>query len=135
MEGSAQRRLQLGVAKKIKNGARKIVLEKAEEARIAAFSAFKSLGLDIPQISRPLFSTLPENSSGQEATATFSLNNASNNFAGLVQAQYASVQPSTNVGTGQKSIDSSDVGLSRSGANANNGLQGKFRAEYSDCQF
>lgn len=53
-EGSAQRRLQLGAAKKIKNGARKIVLDKAEEARVAAFSAFKSLGLDVPQFSRPL---------------------------------------------------------------------------------
>nr|POE48267.1 helicase and polymerase-containing protein tebichi [Quercus suber] len=45
-EGSAQRRVQLGVAKKIKNGARKIVLDKAEEARVAAFSAFKSLGFN-----------------------------------------------------------------------------------------
>lgn len=53
-ENSAQRRIQLGVAKKIKNGARKIVLDKAEEARVAAFSAFKSLGLDIPEFSRPL---------------------------------------------------------------------------------
>ncbi|KAL0330327.1 UNVERIFIED_CONTAM: Helicase and polymerase-containing protein TEBICHI [Sesamum radiatum] len=48
--GSAQKKLQMGVAKKIKNGARKIVLDKAEEARVAAFSAFKSLGLDVPQI-------------------------------------------------------------------------------------
>lgn len=47
-EGSAQRRIQMGVAKKIKNGARKIVLDKAEEARVAAFSAFKSLGLEVP---------------------------------------------------------------------------------------
>ncbi|GKG00408.1 hypothetical protein Tco_0302098, partial [Tanacetum coccineum] len=39
-----QRRIQFGVAKKIKNGACKIVLEKAEEARDAAFSAFKALG-------------------------------------------------------------------------------------------
>ncbi|XP_047322143.1 helicase and polymerase-containing protein TEBICHI [Impatiens glandulifera] len=53
-ENSGQRRVQLGVVKKIKNGARKIVLEKAEEARLVAFSAFKSLGLDIPQFSRPL---------------------------------------------------------------------------------
>lgn len=53
-EGSAQRSLQLGVAKKIKNGARKIVLDKAEEARIAAFSAFKSLGYDVPQLAPPI---------------------------------------------------------------------------------
>ena len=42
------------MAKKIKNGARKIVLDQAEEARLAAFSAFKSLGVDIPQLSRPI---------------------------------------------------------------------------------
>ncbi|XP_020246250.1 helicase and polymerase-containing protein TEBICHI isoform X2 [Asparagus officinalis] len=53
-EGSAMRRVQMGVAKKIKNGARKIVLDQAEEARIAAFSAFKSLGVEIPKMSRPL---------------------------------------------------------------------------------
>ncbi|KAL8143865.1 hypothetical protein V2J09_016897 [Rumex salicifolius] len=48
-ENFAQRNMQFGIAKKIKNGARKIVLEKAEEARVAAFSAFKSLGLNVPQ--------------------------------------------------------------------------------------
>ncbi|KAJ4950046.1 hypothetical protein NE237_026878 [Protea cynaroides] len=53
----AQRRVQLGVARKIKNGARKIVLEKAEEARITAFSAFRSLGLDVPQFSQPILSS------------------------------------------------------------------------------
>ncbi|KAL0698098.1 hypothetical protein Bca4012_054220 [Brassica carinata] len=53
-EGTGQRRIHLGLAKKIKNGARKIVLEKAEEARAAAFSAFKSLGLDVPDLSNPL---------------------------------------------------------------------------------
>ncbi|KAH0940862.1 hypothetical protein HID58_000499 [Brassica napus] len=51
---TGQRRIQLGLAKKIKNGARKIVLEKAEEARAAAFSAFKSLGLDVHDLSNPL---------------------------------------------------------------------------------
>lgn len=60
----------MGVAKKIKNGARKIVLEKAEEARIAAFSAFKSLGLNVPQFSRPILSTATENSTGEEEAAT-----------------------------------------------------------------
>ncbi|CDY23339.1 BnaA08g12070D [Brassica napus] len=53
-EGTGQRRIHLGLAKKIKNGARKIVLEKAEEARAAAFSAFKSLGLDVRDLSNPL---------------------------------------------------------------------------------
>lgn len=56
-EGSAQRSLQLGVAKKIKNGARKIVLDKAEEARIVAFSAFKSLGYDVLQLAPPIPTT------------------------------------------------------------------------------
>ncbi|KAI3468240.1 hypothetical protein Pfo_024903 [Paulownia fortunei] len=79
--GSAQRRLQVGVAKKIKNGARKIVLDKAEEARVAAFSAFKSLGLDIPQFSRPLLSIATGNapqkestsSSGEESTSSYAV--------------------------------------------------------------
>lgn len=57
VESSAQRRMQLGVAKKIKNGARKIVLEKAEEARVAAFSAFQSLGIDVAQFPQPTIST------------------------------------------------------------------------------
>ncbi|KAM1247252.1 hypothetical protein TB2_043362 [Malus domestica] len=78
-EGSAQRRIQVGVAKKIKNGAHKIVLEKAEEARVAAFSAFKALGLDVPQFSRPVFLTgggSPSmqgagNSSGDNSTSSF----------------------------------------------------------------
>lgn len=48
------RRIQLGMAKKIKNGARKIILDQAEEARVAAFSAFKSLGVDVPQLSCPI---------------------------------------------------------------------------------
>ncbi|XP_042440198.1 helicase and polymerase-containing protein TEBICHI-like [Zingiber officinale] len=58
-ESNLQRR-QLGIAKKIKNGARKIILDQAEEARIAAFSAFKSLGVHVPQLSRPLLSTVAE---------------------------------------------------------------------------
>ncbi|KAI3792695.1 hypothetical protein L2E82_06583 [Cichorium intybus] len=52
-DNTLQRRIQLGVAKKIKNGARKIVLDKAEEARDAAFSAFKALGVDVPHFSLP----------------------------------------------------------------------------------
>ncbi|PKI66013.1 hypothetical protein CRG98_013598, partial [Punica granatum] len=60
-ETSAQRRMQLGIAKKIKNGARKIVLDKAEEARLAAFSAFQSLGLDVTQFPRSMLSTLNGN--------------------------------------------------------------------------
>lgn len=69
-EGSAQRSLQFGVAKKIKNGARKIVLDKAEEARIAAFSAFKSLGYTVPQLAPPILSTAARDSIRQEAGST-----------------------------------------------------------------
>lgn len=68
VEDSAQRRIHLGVAKKIKNGARKIVLDKAEEARIVAFSAFKSLGFSVPQFSRPLLSNTSGNLVGQDAS-------------------------------------------------------------------
>uniref|UniRef100_A0A7N0TLR1 Uncharacterized protein n=1 Tax=Kalanchoe fedtschenkoi TaxID=63787 RepID=A0A7N0TLR1_KALFE len=60
-ENVTQRRMHLGIAKKIKNSARKIVLEKAEEARVAAFSAFKSLGLNYPQLSQPVLPTIIEN--------------------------------------------------------------------------
>ncbi|XP_073110579.1 helicase and polymerase-containing protein TEBICHI isoform X1 [Elaeis guineensis] len=65
----ALRRMHLGVAKKIKNGARKIILDQAEEARIAAFSAFKSLGLHVPQFSRPLLSTVAQDSLGRDNTS------------------------------------------------------------------
>ncbi|XP_038986198.1 helicase and polymerase-containing protein TEBICHI-like isoform X2 [Phoenix dactylifera] len=46
-DDSAFRRMHLGVAKKIKNGACKIILDQAEEARVAAFSVFKSLGVHV----------------------------------------------------------------------------------------
>ncbi|CAL5359107.1 unnamed protein product [Camellia sinensis] len=77
-QDSAQRRIQLGVAKKIKNGARKIVLDKAEEARVAAFTAFKSLGLDVPQLPQPVLKAAGDatqkgatTSSGEESTSSF----------------------------------------------------------------
>lgn len=69
-EGSAQRRIQLGVAKKIKNGARKIVLDKAEEARVAAFSAFKSLGLDVTQFAQPVLATAAGSVTKKEETTS-----------------------------------------------------------------
>ncbi|PKA67186.1 DEAD-box ATP-dependent RNA helicase ISE2, chloroplastic [Apostasia shenzhenica] len=53
-DSSNMKRIHMGVAKKIKNASRKICLEKAEEARVAAFSAFKSLGVDIPRSFQPL---------------------------------------------------------------------------------
>ncbi|URD79344.1 HELICc [Musa troglodytarum] len=63
-DDSKLRRMQFGVAKKIKNSARKIVLDQAEEARLAAFSALKSLGVHVPQFSRPLLSDIVEESPG-----------------------------------------------------------------------
>ncbi|KAG0498218.1 hypothetical protein HPP92_002909 [Vanilla planifolia] len=61
-EGSARRRVQMGVAKKIKDAARKIMLDKAEEARVAAFSAFRSLGVHVPEFTRPTISAKAKNS-------------------------------------------------------------------------
>ncbi|KAK4388861.1 Helicase and polymerase-containing protein TEBICHI [Sesamum angolense] len=84
--GSAQRKLQMGVAKKIKNGARKIVLDKAEEARVAAFSAFKSLGLDVPQIGHPLLCVATGSqkesafSPGEESTSNNAVSRHSNHM-------------------------------------------------------
>ncbi|XP_074344440.1 helicase and polymerase-containing protein TEBICHI isoform X2 [Apium graveolens] len=69
-EGSAQRRIQMGVAKKIKNGARKIVLDKAEEARLAAFSAFKSLGLEVPHLPQAQLPIAAENASRKERSTS-----------------------------------------------------------------
>ncbi|GAB4837362.1 hypothetical protein Ancab_002239 [Ancistrocladus abbreviatus] len=82
-ENSAQRRVQFGVAKKIKNGARKIVIDKAEEARVAAFSAFKSLGLNIPQISRPLLSATAGSLLSAEDLTTSSGDDNASSFVGL----------------------------------------------------
>lgn len=93
IEGTAQRRTQLGVAKKIKNGARKIVLEKAEEARIAAFSAFKSLGLDVPPFSRPLSTIAVGNATRKEATGS-SGEESTSSFGGLEHTE----QPDTKAG-------------------------------------
>ncbi|RRT75755.1 hypothetical protein B296_00030914 [Ensete ventricosum] len=63
-DDSKLQRMQFGVAKKIKNSARKIVLDQAEEARLAAFSALKSLGVHVPQFSRPLLSDIVESPGG-----------------------------------------------------------------------
>lgn len=52
-------RIQLGMAKKIQNGARKLVLEQAEAARVAAFSALRALGVDVPAaLSQPLIDNI-----------------------------------------------------------------------------
>lgn len=110
--------MQLGVAKKIKNGARKIVLEKAEEARIAAFSAFKSLGLNVPQFSQPLLSTAADSSPGQEAATTFSVDDNSSSFISPVPVEH-SARPSIEarqisekaLESGEKSRETPDGGL------------------------
>ncbi|GMH06994.1 hypothetical protein Nepgr_008834 [Nepenthes gracilis] len=82
-EKTAQRRIQFGVAKKIKNGARKIVLDKADEARVAAFSAFKSLGLNIPQFSLPFISPTASNPLEGENSTSSSREDNGHNFLGL----------------------------------------------------
>lgn len=69
IESTAQKRMHVGIARKIKHGARKVVLDKAEEARIAAFSAFKSLGFIVPQISRPLSASAGGNITAQVAAS------------------------------------------------------------------
>ncbi|XP_030507404.2 helicase and polymerase-containing protein TEBICHI [Cannabis sativa] len=90
--GQAQRRIQLGVAKKIKNGARKMVLEKAEEARVAAFAAFKSLGLNVPQFPGQSLSTAAGNSYEQGGAA--SSGNDTGNSAVNVEPVERAAQPS-----------------------------------------
>lgn len=42
-----QQWLQVGVARKIKNAARRIALDRAEESRAAAFSACQALGVHV----------------------------------------------------------------------------------------
>ncbi|KAK9273993.1 hypothetical protein L1049_018807 [Liquidambar formosana] len=120
-ENLAQRRVQLGVAKKIKYGARKIVLDKAEEARVAAFSALKSLGLNVPQFSRPLLSMASGNISKQEAGTTSCGEDATSSFVGLEHMDHISAKPSmegivisnevASDSQGEKSTKTSDIGL------------------------
>lgn len=95
MEGAAQRKVQVGVAKKIKNGARKIVLEKAEEARVAAFSAFKSLGLDVAQLSRPIEAPQkePSSSSEEESTSSYAFLQHSKDSPSVVDRSVEGDQP------------------------------------------
>ncbi|KAF2286941.1 hypothetical protein GH714_035873 [Hevea brasiliensis] len=119
-EGSAQRRMQLGVAKKIKNGARKIVLDKAEEARAAAFSAFKSLGLNVPQFSQPSLTKACINVVEQVDASKLSGEDTTNVILCLEQRDHASsdlcIEGSKNsakvtLGSGEKLMKTIDVGL------------------------
>lgn len=102
LEGSAQRHIQLGVAKKIKSGARKIVLDKAEEARIVAFSAFKSLGLDVPHFSQPVLPTAIGDHVRQGAATISSGDGTSSSFVDVDHTKPVSAKPST------EEIESSD---------------------------
>ncbi|KAL3691255.1 hypothetical protein R1sor_004906 [Riccia sorocarpa] len=51
---AVQQRVLRGIARKIKNGAQRIVIDRAEEARIAAFSAMRALGVDAPSLAVPV---------------------------------------------------------------------------------
>ncbi|KAG0620039.1 hypothetical protein M758_4G184200 [Ceratodon purpureus] len=56
-----QQFLQMGIARKIKNGARRLALDRAEEARAAAFSAYEALGVKVPAaLALPMVGTLDE---------------------------------------------------------------------------
>ncbi|BBN13748.1 DNA polymerase theta [Marchantia polymorpha subsp. ruderalis] len=56
-----QQRVLKGLARKIKYGAQRIVVDRAEEARIAAFSAMRALGVDVPSLSVPVKMVAPSN--------------------------------------------------------------------------
>ncbi|KAK6249105.1 hypothetical protein QUC31_020670 [Theobroma cacao] len=109
LESSAQRRMQLGVAKKIKNGARKIVLNKAEEARIAAFSAFKSLGYSVPQFSRPL--VLNGSPGEQEAAITSVGDDSPGSVVWVEQIEHVLAKPLAERSKNLENVSSANEGL------------------------
>ncbi|GJZ08398.1 helicase and polymerase-containing protein TEBICHI isoform X1 [Tanacetum coccineum] len=125
-ENTAQRRIQLGVAKKIKNGARKIVLEKAEEARDAAFSAFKALGVDVPQFPMNITKKEPVTSSRED---TISSEGRTSSFVHMDQNNIKSKtievkeDKTSDVGSGTSPVhNSDDTTLSISGAGPSVGI-------------
>ncbi|KAL8244776.1 hypothetical protein R6Q59_011034 [Mikania micrantha] len=122
-ENTAQKRIQLGVAKKIMNGARKIVLDKAEEARAAAFSAFKALGVDVPQFSLPKLPSASLNFTKKEPV-TSSLEDTTSNFVCVDQKDKKSnpkelikEKPSDAGLMASAEENSDDTTLSNTGAN------------------
>lgn len=117
LESLAQRRMQFGVAKKIKNGACKIVLDKAEEARAAAFSAFKSLGYSVPQFSRPLI--LSESPGGQEAASTSAGDDSPCNVIGVEQI-HTSAMPLIGTSKNLEKVSSPNEGIMLTKASADN---------------
>lgn len=86
-ENVAQRNMQFGIAKKIKNGARKIVLDKAEEARVAAFSAFRSLGLNVPQFSGLVLANSASNPTKQAVSTSSDDGNTSSSVGLQIQVK------------------------------------------------
>ncbi|KAK8940202.1 hypothetical protein KSP40_PGU013552 [Platanthera guangdongensis] len=94
-EGLAKKHIHMGVAKKIKNASRKIVLDKAEEARLAAFSVFKSLGIHVPQISQPALPTFAEDSPQHD----------SGTFSNCAQSPYDSLPSEDTKASGKSSAD------------------------------
>lgn len=104
------------MAKKIKNGARKIVLDKAEEARVAAFSAFKSLGYNVPHFSHPV-----HDQDSQEAATTSSGDDARDSFVEVGFMKHDPAKPSAEEKensekaalerVGEKVMRTSDIGL------------------------
>lgn len=104
----------MGLAKKIKNGACKIVLEKAEEARIAAFSAYKSLGLNVPQFSRPALATTFGSPHQKEATTSSPGNDTTSNFVIAEHVEHAtkqSLEGTVMSVNGMKLSKASDIGI------------------------
>lgn len=126
-ENTAQKRIQLGVAKKIMNGARKIVLEKAEEARAAAFSAFKALGVEVPQFSLPKLPTVSANLTKKEEV-TSSREDTTSSFVNMDQKDIKSeIEGLKEEKPAEENSD--DTTLSNSNANnsvaAVDGMKGK----------
>lgn len=117
----------MGIAKKIKNAARKIVLDKAEEARVAAFSAFQSLGLNVPQLSRPVL--LPASGipiDNDESTPSSGENSTSSSFhqkrkhmsVELVERQGNEGDPGTDAGRpAKKLVTSLEISTERKAVN------------------
>jgi len=65
-----QQWLQMGIARKIKNGARRVALDRAEEARAAAFSAYEALGVQVPAaLALPMVHKLVDDEEAQVAPA------------------------------------------------------------------
>nr|CAD1822289.1 unnamed protein product [Ananas comosus var. bracteatus] len=139
-DGPSLRRMQLGVAKKIKNGARKIVLDQAEEARIAAFAAFKSLGVHVPQFSHPILPTVAEDSRTRVNTVSYNEEETSNSPQPInsfkekdtnSKCDYTSEEPCEKRLTreGNLTLETSREVISSGALQCNNDTEGKIEGE------